>query len=160
MPDLSQSRREGQGNVGPRGMLGLQERNPGFTPNVPLSGHVTSLANLYICCPCVGVLEAWPRTRRSGREHAFEFFKSVCVCVYLHVTWILAGTFERTPFLTSVGEMKTRKIHFTELPWWLKLQGPGAGGVGSILGQGTTVHMLQLKSLHTTTKSGHSQINK
>ena len=91
----------------------------------------------------------------------------VCVCVCLHVTWILAGTFERTPFLTCVGEMKTSsdimsvsKIHVTRLPWWLKLQAPSAGRVGSIPGQGTTVHMLQLKGLHTTTKSGHSQINK
>ena len=91
----------------------------------------------------------------------------MCVCVCLHVTWILAGTFERTPFLTSVGEMKTSsdimslsKIHFIGLPWRLKLQASSAGGVGLIPGQGTTVHMLQPKSLHTTAKSVHSQINK
>ena len=56
--------------------------------------------------------------------------------------------------------MSLSKVHFTGLPWQLKLQAPSAGGVGSIPGQETIVHMLQPKSLHTTAKSGHSQINK
>ena len=42
---------------------------------------------------------------------------------------------------------------------WLKLHAPNAGGLSSILGQGTRSHMLQLKILHATTKTWHSQIN-
>ena len=36
---------------------------------------------------------------------------------------------------------------------------PNAGGLGSIPGQGTRSHMLQLKILHSATKTGCSQIN-
>ena len=50
---------------------------------------------------------------------------------------------------------------------WLRLPAPNAGGPGSIPGQGTRSHMLQLKTPHTaakipcaTTKTQHSQINK
>ena len=49
------------------------------------------------------------------------------------------------------------------LPWWCSDQGgpgPNAGGPGSIPGQGTRSHMLQLKSLHAATKTQHRQINK
>ena len=49
----------------------------------------------------------------------------------------------------------------------LRLQAPNAGSLGSIPGQGTGAHvpqlrvcMLQLKILHTSTKTQHSQINK
>ena len=34
---------------------------------------------------------------------------------------------------------------------WLRLHVPNAGGLGSILGQGTTSHMLQLRLGATTT---------
>jgi len=61
---------------------------------------------------------------------------------------------------TSSDIMSLSKVHFTGLPWQLKVQAPSAGGMCSIPGQGTTVHMLQPKSLHTTAKSGRSQINK
>ena len=42
---------------------------------------------------------------------------------------------------------------------WLRFWAPNAGGLSSILGQGTRSHMLQLKILHATTKTWHSQIN-
>ena len=35
---------------------------------------------------------------------------------------------------------------------WLRLQAPNAGGLGSIPGQGTRFHMLQLKILNAATK--------
>ena len=43
---------------------------------------------------------------------------------------------------------------------WLGLCAPNAGGLGSIPGQGTRSHMLQLKILHATIKTRCSQINK
>ena len=43
---------------------------------------------------------------------------------------------------------------------WLRLHDPNAGGLGSIPGQGTRSHMLQLKVPHAATKTQHSQINK
>ena len=43
---------------------------------------------------------------------------------------------------------------------WLRLPTPNAGGLGSIPAQGTRSHMPRLKTLHATTKSQHSQINK
>ena len=43
---------------------------------------------------------------------------------------------------------------------WLGLCTPSAGGPGSIPGQGTRAHMLQLKILDATTKTQHSQMNK
>ena len=50
---------------------------------------------------------------------------------------------------------------------WLRLCAPNAGGLGSIPGQGTRSHMLQLrvfrrelKTQHATTETQHSQINK
>ena len=43
---------------------------------------------------------------------------------------------------------------------WLRLPTPNAGGLGSIPGQGTRSHVPQLKTLHATTKTQHSQINK
>ena len=50
---------------------------------------------------------------------------------------------------------------------WLRLQVPSAGDLGSIPGQETRshllqlrVHMWQLKTLHAATKTQHSQINK
>ncbi|TEA34054.1 hypothetical protein DBR06_SOUSAS2310164, partial [Sousa chinensis] len=39
---------------------------------------------------------------------------------------------------------------------WRKLRAPNAGGPGLIPGQGTRSHMLQLKSLHATTKIPHA----
>ena len=42
---------------------------------------------------------------------------------------------------------------------WLRLCAPNSGGLGSIPGQGTTSHTLQLKIQHATTKTWHSQIN-
>ena len=38
------------------------------------------------------------------------------------------------------------------LPWWVRLCGPNAGGLGLICGQGTRSHMLQLKIPHATTE--------
>ena len=38
---------------------------------------------------------------------------------------------------------------------WLRLCTPNAGGPGSIPGQGTRSHMVQLKILHATTKRSH-----
>ena len=35
---------------------------------------------------------------------------------------------------------------------WLGLHIPRAGGLGSVPGQGTRLHMLKLQSLHATTK--------
>ena len=43
---------------------------------------------------------------------------------------------------------------------WLKLHSHNAGDLGLIPGQGTRSHMPQLKILHATTKTQHSQINK
>ena len=43
---------------------------------------------------------------------------------------------------------------------WLRLCTLNAGGTGSIPGQGTRSHMLQLKILHASTKTQCSQINK
>ena len=43
---------------------------------------------------------------------------------------------------------------------WLRLRALNAGGLGSIPGQGTRSHMLQLKILHAATKTQHSQMNK
>ena len=42
----------------------------------------------------------------------------------------------------------------------LRLHDPNAGGLSSILGQGTRFHMPQLKILNVTTKTQHSEINK
>ena len=42
---------------------------------------------------------------------------------------------------------------------WLRLQAINAVGLGSIPGQGTIVHMLQLKIPHDTTRSQCSQID-
>ena len=39
---------------------------------------------------------------------------------------------------------------------WLRHRTPSAGGLGSIPGQGTRLHMPQLKSLHATTKALHA----
>ena len=41
---------------------------------------------------------------------------------------------------------------------WLRLHGPNAGILGSILSQGTRWYMLQLKILHAATKTWCSQI--
>ena len=43
---------------------------------------------------------------------------------------------------------------------WLRLHAANAEGPGSIPGQGTRFHIPQLKILHATTKTQHSQINK
>ena len=47
---------------------------------------------------------------------------------------------------------------------WLRLHAPNARGLGwilgSILGQGTRSHMLQIKTLHAAAKTQCSQINK
>ena len=43
---------------------------------------------------------------------------------------------------------------------WLRLCAPDAGGMGSVPGQRTRSHMLQLKIPYATTKTWHSQINK
>ena len=43
---------------------------------------------------------------------------------------------------------------------WLRVWAPNAGGPGSILGQGTRSHMIQLKILHAATETWCSQINK
>ena len=42
---------------------------------------------------------------------------------------------------------------------WLRLCAPYAGGPGSIPGQGTRSHVLQLKIPHSATKTWSSQIN-
>ena len=42
---------------------------------------------------------------------------------------------------------------------WLRLCAPNAGGPGSIPGQGTRSHVLQLKIPHSATKTWSSQIN-
>ena len=43
---------------------------------------------------------------------------------------------------------------------WIRLCTPNTGGPGSIPGQGTRFHMLQLKILKVATKTRHSQIKK
>ena len=43
--------------------------------------------------------------------------------------------------------------------WWLGLRDPKAGCLGSIPGQGTRYHMLQLKIPNAATKTQNSQIN-
>ena len=43
---------------------------------------------------------------------------------------------------------------------WIRLCTPNTGGPGSIPGQGTRFHMLQLKILNVATKTRHSQIKK
>ena len=43
---------------------------------------------------------------------------------------------------------------------WPRLQAPNTGGPGSVFGQGTRSHMLQLKVLRAATKTRHCQINK
>ncbi|TEA33715.1 hypothetical protein DBR06_SOUSAS12810068, partial [Sousa chinensis] len=40
---------------------------------------------------------------------------------------------------------------------WLRLLAPNAGGPGSIRGQGTRSHMLQLKILHAARKIPHER---
>ena len=64
--------------------------------------------------------------------------------------------------------MKKGKIRSSLVVQWLKLHAPDAGGPGSIPGQGSRSHLLQLKIPHlatkiedpcTATKTQHSQIN-
>ena len=43
---------------------------------------------------------------------------------------------------------------------WIRLCTPNTGGPGSIPGQGTRFHVLQLKILNVATKTRHSQIKK
>ena len=43
---------------------------------------------------------------------------------------------------------------------WLRLRSPNAGGLGSIPGQGTSSHMLQLQVLHAATRTWCRQISK
>ena len=43
---------------------------------------------------------------------------------------------------------------------WLTPQAHNAGGLGSIPGQGTRPHVLQLNTLHATAKTSHGQVNK
>ena len=43
---------------------------------------------------------------------------------------------------------------------WLKLHDPRAGGLGSIPGQGTRSHMLQLKIARAATKNGNNKFLK
>ena len=57
-------------------------------------------------------------------------------------------------------EIKWTNIGIFLVIQWLGLHAPSAGNPGSILGQGTRSHMLQLKISHATTKAQNSQISK
>ena len=58
-------------------------------------------------------------------------------------------------------ESHTPKTQPGDLPAveWLRLCAPNAGALGSIPGQGAGPHMLQLETLHATTKTQHSHRN-
>ena len=59
------------------------------------------------------------------------------------------------------NEWKNKKVcGISLIVQWLRLRAPKAGGLGSIPVQGTTSHVPQLKILHATAKTQHSQINK
>ena len=65
--------------------------------------------------------------------------------------------------LVTCGYFDSVKIQFLGIPLvvqWLGVPVPSAGGPGSILGQEARSHMLQLKTLHVTTKTQCSQRNK
>ena len=58
-----------------------------------------------------------------------------------------------------VAQSKKKKWTGTSLVvQWVRLQAPGAKGLGFIPGQRTRSHMLQLKILYASTKTQHSQI--
>ena len=49
--------------------------------------------------------------------------------------------------------VKNRRFGTSLVAWWIRLCAPNAGGLGSILGQGTRSHMhATTKRLHATTK--------
>ena len=65
----------------------------------------------------------------------------------------------RWPGLTHSASPKASLEGTSLVIQWLGLHTPNAGGLGSIPGQRTRSHMLQLKISHTATKTQHSQIN-
>ena len=56
--------------------------------------------------------------------------------------------------------LKGQKSRTCLVVQWLRLRAPNAGNPGLIPGQGTRVHLQQLKILHATIKTNCSQINR
>ena len=99
-----------------------------------------------------------PTPRERGRKGQHEL--SPGSCLFLHQP----GSATNTPWLMAPNVkacMESLKgLVRLLVVQWLRLYTPNAGGRGSIPGQGTESHMLQLKILHATTKTWSSQINK
>ena len=87
------------------------------------------------------LFDGFPEANLSVRRYAFANFDGYCQHV-LQMDSVL-----KCMEGTSLGVQSPG------------LCAPNAGGLGSIPGQGTRFHMLQLSS-HATTKTWHSQINK
>ena len=96
----------------------------------------------------------------------FGISKHKLLCIdwinnYIQVLLYSTGTIFKILWQTIMEKKCEKEYIGTSLVvHWLRLHAPKAGHLGSIPGQGTRSHMMQLKIPHAATKSWHSQTDK
>ena len=75
----------------------------------------------------------------------------MCLFIWLH--WVLAAARGIFVGVCKMFFVAYKVFHGSMVVQWLSLWTPNAGGQGSILGQRTKSHMLQLKIPHVTAKA-------